>query len=138
MKTELRIRLDAALGEQLAVLAQKPGTSKSAILEDALRAFVEGRAGRDLDERLRVRLERLGAQLNRIERNQHILQEGFALFVEFELQATSSVPDYDEAARAIGHQRFQSFVEELARKLAHARSFSDRVGAHLSADKDAS
>ena len=138
MKTELRIRLDAALAEELAALAQKPGVSKSAILEDALRAYRDHRAGRDLDERLRVRLDQISSQLKRQERDLHILQEGFGLFLRYEFVATAAVADGDEAARAIGHQRFLSYVRELARRLAHARSFRDVVIAHVADGKDQS
>ena len=138
MKTELRIRLDAAVAEELAALAQKPGVSKSAILEDALRAYLDHRANRDLDERLRVRLDQISSQLKRQERDLHILQEGFGLYLRYEFVATAAVADGDEAARAIGHQRFLSYVRELARRLAHARSFRDFVIAQVADGKDQS
>ena len=138
MKTELRIRLDATLAEKLVTLANKPGVNKSAILEDALRAYLDGRASRDLDERLRMRLDQICAQLNRLERVLHILLEGFGLFLRFEFIATAAVADGDEAARAIGHQRFQSYLRELGRRLARAKSFRDIVMAQAADGKDAS
>jgi predicted transcriptional regulator len=138
MKVELRLRFDAALAEELTRLAQKPGVSKAAILEDALRAFLDHGASRDLDERLRVRLEQMSSQLNRMERGLHILQEGFGLYLRFEFVATAAVADGDEAARAIGHQRYQSYLRELGRRLAHARSFRDSVLAQVQTEKDAS
>ena len=138
MKVDLRIRIDAALAEELQRLAQKPGASKAVILEDALRAYLEHGASRDLDERLRVRLEQMSSQLNRIERNLHILQEGFGLYLRFEFIATAAVADGDEAARAIGHQRYQSYLRELGRRLAHARSFRDSVMAQVKDGKEAS
>ncbi len=136
MKTELRIRLDAALAEDLARLAQKPGVSKAAILEDALRAYLDHGASRDLDERLRVRLDQISSQLSRQERGLHILQEGFGLYLQFEFIATAAVADGDEAARAIGHQRYQSYLRELGRRLAHARSFRDIVTAQAADAKE--
>ena len=138
MKTELRLRIDALLAEELQRLAQKPGVSKAAILEDALRAYLDHSASRDLDDRLRVRLEQISSQLNRIERGLHILQEGFGLYLRFEFIATAAVADGDEAARAIGHQRYQSYLRELGRRLAHARSFRDVVMAQAQDGKNAS
>lgn len=138
MKTELRIRLDAALAEELEALAQKPGVSKSAILEDALRAYLDHHASRELDERLWVRLEQISSQLKRQQRDLHILQEGFGLYLRYEFIATAAVADGDEAARAIGHQRFLSYVRELGRRLAHAKSFRDIVMAQVTDKEDQS
>src|SRR3546814_20365934 len=75
MKPRHTLYLDEGLTEQLEALAAKPGSSKSAIVADALRAYLARRAARELDDLLKVRLNRIGSQLNRIERDQQIVLE---------------------------------------------------------------
>lgn len=60
-------------------MAGKPGSSKTAIMTDALRAYFDRRAANDLDERLRARLDKQSVQLAHIERDQQIVAETLAL-----------------------------------------------------------
>src|SRR3546814_2999950 len=101
MKPRHPLYLDDELTERLEALAAKPGSSKSAIVSDALRAFIARRGANELDERLKVRLDRVSRQLNRIERDQQILLESLALFVRYYLTVTAPLPEADQdAARA--------------------------------------
>ncbi len=121
MKPRHHLYLDDALTEQLDRLGGKPGTSKSAIVADALRAYLDRRAASELDALFKVRLDRMSRQLGRIERDQKILLESLALFVRYQLTVTAPLPEADKAAQAIGRERFQRFVDQVGRQLASGR-----------------
>ena len=121
MKPRHHLYLDDALTEQLDRLGGKPGTSKSAIVADALRAYLDRRAASELDALFQVRLDRMSRQLGRVERDQKILLESLALFVRYQLTVTAPLPEADKAAQAIGRERFQRFVDQVGRQLASGR-----------------
>ena len=134
MKPRHHLYLADDLTEQLEALAAKPGSSKSAIVADALRAWLARRGAREIDDMLKVRLDRLSAQLNRIERDQAIVLESLALFVRYQLTVTPPLPEADQgAARAVGQDRFQAFIDQIGRRMAGARSFSEDVRARVAA-----
>jgi len=128
MKPRHHLYLDDELTEQLEALAAKPGSSKSAIVSDALRGFLARRGANELDDRLKVRLDRVSRQLNRIERDQQILLESLALFVRYYLTVTAPLPEADqEAARALGQERFQAFIDQVGRRIAGGRTLAGEV-----------
>jgi len=134
MKPRHHLYLDDALSEQLEALAAKPGGSKSAIVADALRAWLARRAANEIDDLLRVRLDRISGQLNRIERDQRIVMESLGLFVRYQLTVTPPLPESDQAAaRAIGQDRFQAFIDQVGRRLAGGRSLGEDVRSRGSA-----
>lgn len=126
MKPRHQIYLDERLTEALDRLGGRSGTSKSAIVADALRAFLDRRAAGELDELLKIRLDRVSRALNRVERNQKILMESLALFVRYQLTITAPLPEADRAGQALGRERFQRFVDQVGRQLASGRAtFAD-------------
>ncbi len=136
MKPRHHLYLDDELTEQLEALAAKPGSSKSAIVSDALRAFIARRGANELDDRLKVRLDRVSRQLNRIERDQQILLESLALFVRYYLTVTAPLPEADqEAARALGQERFQAFIDQVGRRIAGGRTLAGEVLAQTSQEE---
>ena len=76
------------------------------------------RAGHELDDRFGLRLNRISMQLGRIERDGQVLLESLALFIRYQLNVTAPLADADAAARAVGRDRFQAFIEQVARQLA--------------------
>jgi predicted transcriptional regulator len=119
MKPRHHLYLDDALSEELSRLAQKPGSSKSGIIADALRAYLTRGAGKEADAALKARLDRFTRTVARVERNQEILLETLALYVRWQLTVTAPLPESEQAAaRAAGEARFQSFIEQLCRRLA--------------------
>lgn len=125
MKPRHHLYLDDALTERLEALAAKPGSSKSAIVADALRAYLARRGASELDEMLKVRLDRIGKQLNRVERDQQIVLETLALFIRYQLTVTPPLPEVDQAAaRAIGQERFQHFIDQVGRRLAAGKGIA--------------
>jgi hypothetical protein len=117
-KSRHQLFLDADLSERLETLAAKPGASKSAILADAVNAWLNRRGAHELDDRFGLRLNHISAQLNRIERDQQVLLETLALFVRYQLTVTAPLPEPDSAARAIGRDRFEAFIAQVGRQMA--------------------
>jgi hypothetical protein len=126
-KVRHQLFLPADVTERLEALAAKPGSSKSAILTDALVAWLNRRAGHELDDRFGLRLNRISMQLGRIERDGSVLLESLALFIRYQLNVTAPLPEADAAARAVGRDRFQAFIEQVARQLARGDRTLDRT-----------
>ena len=113
--------LTKELSERLEVLASKPGATKSAILVDALTAWLNRRAASELEDKFGLRLDRMTSALGRIERDGHILLETLALFVLIELTVNAPLPKGDDAARAVGRARFEEFVARVGERLASGK-----------------
>lgn len=122
MKPRHHLYLDEDLTAWLERLGSKPGTSKSAIVSDALRDYLNRRATREVDDLLKIRLDRIGTQLGRIERDSLVLLETLSLFVRYQLTVTAPLPEADKAAQAVGRERFRRFVDQVGRQLATGRS----------------
>ncbi len=127
MKPRHHLYLDEDLTAQLDRLGSKPGTSKSAIVSDALRDYLNRRAMREVDDLLKVRLDRISTQLGRIERDSLVLLETLSLFVRYQLTVTAPLPEADKAAQAVGRERFRRFVDQVGRQLATGRSIGARA-----------
>ena len=113
--------LDDALSARLDALAARPGATKSAIVADAVDAWLNRRGSNELDDRFGHRMDRLTTTLGRIERNTHILIETLALFVRYELAIHAPLADNDTAGRAIARERFAAFVVQVGRQIASGR-----------------
>ena len=122
MTIKLRYRHQLYLAEdvsrKLEALAAKPGASKSAILADAVKAWLARRGHQELDDRFALRLERISTQLGRIERDQQIVMESVALFIRYQLTINAPLPEPDHAARAVGRDRFAAFIDRVGRQIA--------------------
>lgn len=133
MKPRHHLYLDNELTAKLDALASKPGTSKSAIVADALRSYLTRRGAKELDDLLKVRLDRVTTQLGRIERDIQILLESLALFIRYEFTVTAPLPEADQAAaRAVAQDRYQAFIEQVGRRIAAGRT----IGRDLAGPED--
>jgi predicted transcriptional regulator len=126
-KPRHHIRLDDDLTDRLAALTARPGTSKTAILSDALRAYLNRRAGNEIDDLLKRRLDRMNSSLDRLHRDVEIVMESQALFINYYLTATAPIPEADKSARAIGQERFLAFIEQVGRRIAGGKSASHEI-----------
>jgi len=120
-KIRHQLFLPKPLSDRLAVLAAKPGASKSAILADAVEAWLTRRGTSELDDRFAFRLDRMSNALGRIERDGHVLLETLALFVRYELAIHAPLAENDQAGRAVARQRFEAFVAQVGRQIATGR-----------------
>jgi hypothetical protein len=113
--------LPREVSERLEALAAKPGATKSSLLAEAVSAWLDRRGRNELDERFGLRLDRISNQLARIERDGHVAIESLALFIRYMLTVNAPLPEGDEAARAIGRDRFNAFVQRVGQQLASGR-----------------
>lgn len=109
------------VSERLEALARAPGASKSKILAEALTAWLNRKGADEMELRFARRLDRLSNQLARIERDGHVQLESLALFVRYMLAVNAPLPEEDEAARAVGRDRFAAFVQRVGQQLATGR-----------------
>lgn len=109
------------VSERLEALARAPGASKSRILAEALTAWLDRKGVDEMELRFARRLDRLSNQLARIERDGHVQLESLALFVRYMLTVNAPLPEGDEAARAVGRDRFAAFVQRVGQALASGR-----------------
>lgn len=120
-KVRHQLFLPRPLSDRLEALAAKPGASKSAILTDAVTAWLNRRGAFELEDRFALRLDRLTAAISRLERDGHIQIETLALFVRFELAIQAPLAENDHAGRALAAKRFEAFVAQVGRQIAAGR-----------------
>lgn len=113
--------LPKATSDRLEALAAAPGATKSAILADAVTAWLNRRGASELEDRFGLRLDRMSNALARIERDGHVALETLALFVRFELAIQTPLAENDQAGRAIARERFEAFVAQVGRAVATGR-----------------
>ncbi|HEV2548101.1 MAG TPA: CopG family transcriptional regulator [Stellaceae bacterium] len=135
MKRRHEFYLDEDPSARLSTMAEKPGSSKTAIMTDALRAYFDRGAASELDERFKARLDKQSLQLARIERDQQIVAESVALLARFQFMVTAPLPESDRAARAMAQERFKRFLEQVSRRIADGRCLIEDVLALTSASE---
>jgi hypothetical protein len=118
MKIRQNLYLDRELTQALEALAKGRGGNKSRIVNDALGSWLKRRASHEIDDLLKVRLDRMSRELGLVRRDLEILLESFGLFVRYQLTVTAPLPEADTAALAIGNDRFERFIAQLGRQLA--------------------
>ncbi|WP_077147838.1 type II toxin-antitoxin system VapB family antitoxin [Sphingopyxis sp. KK2] len=118
MKYRQNLYLDRPLGEALDALAAKPGATKSGIVNAALAAYLARRGSKEIDDLLKVRLDRMSREMGRVARDVEVLLESLSLFVRYQLMVTAPLPEADHAARAVGRERFEAFVAQVGRQIA--------------------
>ena len=136
MKPRLNVHVADELFEKVDIAAKRPGVTKAAVVEAALMGFFSKEFDDQRDGALIRRLDRLTRQYDRLERNLSITTETLALFVRFFLTVTSPLPNTDQdAARALGKERFDYFTTQLARRLAGGKNMIRDVLEEISAEE---
>ena len=122
------IYLEPNISERLTALAEKPGSTISNVIGDALRAYFDRQGGDVLEDRFRTRLDTMSAQLNRIERDQRIDLESLALWIRYQLTLSNPMPSGQFAAlQAVGAERFQKFIDEVGRRIANGSGIGAEI-----------
>jgi predicted transcriptional regulator len=122
-KEQLTVYLEPGTLRSLETFARKRGAPKSLIAEAAVASFLTGDDADRREAAIAKRLDRIIRILARLERNDTIVLESFALFVRFWLTSTPALPEHSTAAaRAKGNERYDRFVEALGRRLADGGS----------------
>ncbi len=117
-KTRHQFYLPDDLSEKLEALATEPGSSKTAILTDAFRAWLERRGATELDERFGLRLNRLSRADERLEHKLDFVAEALGTFVQHQLTLAAHQPPFEPETGQLGLQRYRAFVEAVGRRLA--------------------
>ena len=118
MKVRQNLYIDRELSDALEALAAGPGANKSRLVNDAVASWLARRASREVDDLLKVRLDRISRELGHARRDIEVLLESLSLFVRYQLMVTAPLAEADAAARAVGRDRFEAFVAQVGRQLA--------------------
>lgn len=121
LKTRHQFYLPDDLSKALDELASRPGASKSAVLTEALRAWLDRKAGHELDQRFGPRLDRQQRLSQRIEASLNIVAEVLDLFVQHQLTIVAHQPPFDQETRQLGVKKYNAFLDLVGRRLAAAQ-----------------
>jgi predicted transcriptional regulator len=106
------------LSAKLEQLASKPGNSKSSILTEALKTWLDRKAINELDARFAPRLDRQQNILNRVETTLNITAEILDFFVRHQMMLVAHQPPFDDDTSHLGNRRYRMFMDQVARRLA--------------------
>lgn len=118
MKLKRTFRLPPDVIDQLSEFASRRRVGQPDIVEAALRSFMSPDNPEQLEAALSRRLDRIDRRIGALDQQTEITTEALALFVRFWLTANPPLPDSTlAAAQAQGKERYDGFVEALARRL---------------------
>lgn len=121
-KTRHQFYLPDDLSEKLDALTSSPGTSKTQILTDALHAWLDRKAGQELDQRFGPRLDRQNRTAERLERKVDALTEMLGLFIRHQLTLVAHQPPFDSDTARLGRTRYVAFMKLVEQRLMRADS----------------
>ncbi|MEM0985110.1 MAG: ribbon-helix-helix domain-containing protein [Pseudomonadota bacterium] len=133
-KPRVNIRLSHKLHRTLEQMVLAPGVTKSAIIEDALRAYLDPDRLGGRDDAILRRIDAFDLRQNAIERDMSLCLETLGQFVLYWLTRSDPLPDGErDAAHRLGQRRFDYFIEQVAQKVGSedglsARVFTDEAG----------
>lgn len=117
MKQKISVQLAEELFAALETAAEQRDTTRTAIVEAALRQFLANGAETD-DVVLRHRLEWMSRQLEQLEHDLRIVNETVALHARFHLTITPPIPQPHQGdACLIGQERFEVFAAQVGRRV---------------------
>jgi hypothetical protein len=116
MKRKLTIQISEQLVERLEAAAERPGASKTAIVEAALEYFLSVDPSDDAS--LLRRLNWMSRKLEQIDRDLKVVSETTALHARYHLTVTPSLAiAHQRAACELGAERFEVFVAQVGRRV---------------------
>lgn len=125
LKQRHHVYLSDDLSAALDALGAVPGSSKSAVVAEALRAWVDRRAAAALDDKLAMRLDRMTREQHALAHKLDFVGEALGTFIQHQLTLVAHQPAFTPEAAHLGQQRFRQFVEAVGRKVARAGSPRD-------------
>ena len=118
MKSKHTFRLSPDVARNLADYAARKRVSQAELVEAALVSFMSPDGSERMEAAFSRRIDRVIRELERLDRHVEIGNEALALFVRFWLTANPPLPDGAvAAAQAKGKERYDSFVQALARRM---------------------
>ena len=120
-KPRINLRLSGDVYAKLDEMTRRPGATKSAIIEQALREYFNPEIRQGMEERILKRMDK-------IERDVEIALEAIGQFVFYWLTRTDPLPESErEAAHALGLRRFNFFIEQVGQKVCGSNLLSERI-----------
>jgi len=133
-KIKVTVYLSRLVVDRLNLACKDPTKNKSKLAEKALNTLLDSERDLSHDAGLLRRLDSLGRQVATIDRHQQVVLESLGLFLRYYLIVTPPLPKVEqEAARAMGHQRFEVFIGQLAKRLAGSQNLVSEVMEKVSA-----
>jgi hypothetical protein len=121
-------RLPADLIRQLDATASAKRVARTAIVEAALTSYLAPDGTERIEAALGRRLDRMTRQLDRLQWHADLTNETLALFIRFWLITNAPLPDTAmKAAQAMGKERWERFVESLAKRMELGPRLKDDV-----------
>ena len=118
MKSKHTFRLSPEVARQLADYAARKRVSQAELVEAALVSFMSPDGSERMEAAFSRRIDRVIRELERLDRHVESGNEALALFIRFWLTANPPLPDAAvAAAQAKGKERYDSFVQALARRM---------------------
>ena len=134
-KIKLTVYVSRIVAEQLDFACKDKTKNKSKLTETALSELLNPKAEEHLDTAMPRRLDRLTRDVGVINRHQQIVIESLGLFIRHYLITSLPLPPLEQkAAQALGHQRFQRFIEQLGKRLASTTTFANEITEHLASN----
>ncbi|SEH56904.1 CopG family transcriptional regulator [Paracoccus alkenifer] len=137
-RTRLNLYFDPALIPQIESLASRRSqalrrtVSKSAIVEAAVMSYLSGDSADQLEAAMSRRLDKLGRQIDTLDMDLAVLGETVAQFIHFWMTLTPPLTGAAQsAARTKGAERFESFMQNLGRRLATGDRFLKEISRDL-------
>lgn len=125
MKVRQNLYIDLELSNALDALVIRRGGNKSRIVNEALKSWLARGASKEVDDLLKVRLDRISREVGAGRRDIEVVLEALSLFVRYQLTVTAPLPEADAAALAVGKQRFERFIAQLGRQIAGGKRTLD-------------
>jgi hypothetical protein len=128
MKIRTSLHLSPEALRALIDRSDRKGISRSSVADAALLSFLSADGTDRMEAAFSRRLDRLTRQVQRLERDVAIGTETLALFVRFWLTVAPSLPaDAQASAQTKGRERYENFVEALARRLAKGQTLLQEI-----------
>ena len=128
MRHRLSVYLDTPLMLQLNKLASQKAQSKTLVAEAAIAAFLTADDTERREAAFGRRLDRLSRHIERLDRDLAVSAEALGLFIQYWLTLIPSLPESAQAAaQAKGRERFEVFVQTLARRLGTGKTLLNEI-----------
>ena len=123
MKPRLTLRIDTKLNAQLCQAARERRTTKTAIVEAALRHHFDPETSELLEERLIRRLDQYEIHLGYLERDIAVTMEMLANYLVYWLARFEPFQEGErDIANGLARRRFDHFIKQVAAKIANGES----------------
>ena len=128
MKTKIGIYLEDDVARRFRVAVRQPGATKSALVNEALRRFLNPAPEGAPSEEVSRRLAGLAKRLRQMHRELQVTTETLALFARYVLTVTPPPPEEERhEAEVVGRKRYEVLIREVGRRIASDHTLVSEV-----------